>query len=372
MKILHLADTHIGYSAYNKLDANGINQRETDICDAFARIVEHALKKRPDLVLHSGDLFDTVRPSNRAISFVVGQLLELSSAGIPTVIISGNHSTPRLRETGSVFKVFEHIENIHLAYVGNKQEFEFGDVKVHALPHSADKELFDREMASMAPDPDFDANIAMLHAGISGMSVFRMNEFNELMASAGQLDRGFDYVALGHYHEHCEVAPGVVYAGSTERLGFGEANQPKGFVELDTSTGKWKFHEMAARTMLDLRTVDCAGMTAEDIESSIRRNLESQDIEGAVVRQRLHDIDRKVLGQLDSETIRKIARDALHFELRPATKESGQRIASPDATFESLEREFMAYMAKVAIESADAESIERMGLEYLARGGDAE
>ncbi len=372
MRIFHLADTHIGYSAYNRLDENGINQREADVCAAFARIVDVALKEEPDIILHSGDLFDAVRPSNRAISFVMEQLLRISGAGIPTVIISGNHSTPRLRETGSVFKVFEHIKNIHLAFIGKKQEFEFGDVKIHALPHSADKELFDDEMSLMRPDKDFSANIAMLHAGITGMSVFRMNVFNELMASTGQLDSGFDYVALGHYHEHCEVSPGIVYSGSTERLGFGEAGQPKGFVELDTGTGKWEFREMEARKMLDLGIVDCTGLSAGEVESGIIRNLESGDIDGAIVRQRLHNIERRVLGQLDLEHVRKLARDAIHFEVRPFTKESGQKVAFHEATFDSLEREFIAYLAKAAIEGADPENIERMGLEYLARGGGGE
>ena len=136
MRILQLADTHIGDSAYNKLDENGYNQREMDVYSAFSQVVDFALKEEPDLILHSGDLFDTVRPSNRAISFVMGQLLKISDTGIPMVIISGNHETPRLRETGSVFKVFEHVDNLHLAFTGKCQTFEFGDLKVHALPHN--------------------------------------------------------------------------------------------------------------------------------------------------------------------------------------------------------------------------------------------
>ena len=372
MKIFHLADTHIGYSAYNRLSEEGLNQREVDVCEAFERIVELALKEEPGLVIHSGDLFDTVRPSNRAISFVVGQLLKLSAAGIPIVIISGNHSTPRLRETGSVFKVFEHIENVHLAYAGNVQKFELDGVMVHALPHSADKELFNQELGALRPDKDSSVNIAMLHAAIAGLSVFRMNEFNELMASTGQLDKGFDYVALGHYHEHCEVAPNVVYSGSTERFGFGEAGQPKGFVMLDTETGKWKFREMGTRKMLDLATIDCASMDAEDVATAIRRNLESVDIDGAIVRQRLRDIDRKALGLLDTERIRKTATEALHFELRPSTLEAGQKIASSEAAFDSLEREFISYISKAAIVGADPKAIEELGLQYLASGGEEE
>ena len=368
---MHLADTHIGYSAYNKLDDNGMNQREVDVYNAFSQIVDYAIEKNVDLVLHSGDLFDTVRPSNRAISFVMGQLLRLSNAGIPTVIISGNHETPRLRETGTVFKVFEHIDGLHLAYTGNCETFEFHDIKIHALPHCADKELFEKELNAMKPDKKFKFNIAMLHSAVSGLAVFRMNEFNELMATDSQLNKGWDYVALGHYHEHCEVGKNIVYAGSTERFGFGHVNQPKGFVMLDTDKNKWKFHEIKIRPMLDLKKIDCNDMKADDIASAIRKNVDKANIVDAIIRQKLQDIDRRELGLLDMSFIRKITKDALHFELRPAAKEAGQKVASQDAAFDSLEIEFITYLAKIAIEGADPKEIETLGLQYLA-GGDEE
>ncbi len=369
MKIFHLADTHIGYSAYSALDPDGYNQREMDINAAFGRIIDLALKESPDLILHSGDLFDTVRPSNRAISFVVGQLLRVSDAGIPTVIISGNHSTPRLRETGSVFKVFEHVKDLNLAYTGKLERFEFGDLLIHALPHSADKDLFDSEIASLRPDKDFGGNMAMLHCGVEGMDVFRMNEFNELMAGGNQLDRGFDYVALGHYHRHCEATRTGVYSGSTERLGFGEVGQSKGFVELDTETWKWKFRETECRPMLDLETIDCNGLQAKDVYAAVMDSIESAGLEGAIVRQRLSDADRRQLGLLDTQAIRKAASDALHFELRPKTVDADQKVAAADAAFDSVEREFMSFLAKLALDGMDAEKLESEGLRYLESGG---
>ena len=370
MKILHLADTHIGYSAYNKLDKNGINQREVDVYNSFSQVVDYAIEKKVDLILHSGDLFDTVRPSNRAISFAVDQLLRLSKAGIPTVIITGNHETPRLRETGTVFRVFEHIDNLFLAYTGECQTFEFGDIKIHALPHCADKELFEKELDAMKPHKKFKFNIAMLHSAVSGLAVFRMNEFNELMATDSQLNRGWDYVALGHYHEHCEIGKNIVYSGSTERFGFGHAGHSKGFVMLDTEKGKWKFHEIKARPMIDLKPIDCNDMKADDIASAIRKNLEKKDIKDAIVRQKLLDIDRRELGLLDMSFIRKITKETLHFELRPAAIEAGQKVASQDAAFDSLEREFISYLSKIAIEGADPKEIEKFGLRYLAGGDD--
>ncbi|MBA3045936.1 MAG: exonuclease SbcCD subunit D [Candidatus Thermoplasmatota archaeon] len=370
MKIFHVADTHIGYSAYSKLDSDGYNQREMDVFSAFSQFVNICLKESPDLVLHSGDLFDTVRPSNRAISFVMGQLLKLSGAGIPIVVISGNHSTPRLRETGSIFKIFEHIEKLYLAYDGRCHNFKFGDLKVHALPHSADKELFDSELNAMKPDSGFTHNIAMLHSGVAGLGVFKMSEFNELVAAGNQLEKGFDYVALGHYHEHCRPTSSAVYSGSTERLGFGEAGQPKGFVKLDLDTGKWKFRELDTRPMLDFRTIDCTDLKANDIFAAVRDSLESANIDGAIVRQRLSGADRGQMGLLDNGAIRKMASDALHYELRGGTIEAGQKIASVDAAFESMEKEFISYIHKIAVEGADPKKIEVLGLEYLQAGGE--
>ncbi|MEM3059562.1 MAG: metallophosphoesterase [Methanomassiliicoccales archaeon] len=72
MKIAHISDTHLGYTAYSKVDEEtSLNQREIDVFNAFRRVIDEILKIKPDLVLHSGDLFDSVRPTNRALSFAI-------------------------------------------------------------------------------------------------------------------------------------------------------------------------------------------------------------------------------------------------------------------------------------------------------------
>ena len=103
MKILHVSDTHLGYSAYRKSTEYGINQREQDVYNAFEQFVDYAVKTKPDLIIHAGDLFDSVRPSNRAITFALKQIIRLSKNKIPILIISGNHEQPKLVETGHIF-----------------------------------------------------------------------------------------------------------------------------------------------------------------------------------------------------------------------------------------------------------------------------
>ena len=51
----------------------------------------------------------------------------------------------------------------------------------------------------------------------------------------GMLEGGFDYIALGNYHDFHEHKPNAFYAGATERFGFGEVESKPGFaiVEFD-------------------------------------------------------------------------------------------------------------------------------------------
>ena len=88
MRIVHVADTHLGYSAYRRIcdddgPFRGLNQREVDTYLSFKTFVDRVLDLQPDVVLHSGDLFDSVRPSNRALGFALEQLVRLSDANIP-------------------------------------------------------------------------------------------------------------------------------------------------------------------------------------------------------------------------------------------------------------------------------------------------
>ena len=85
MKILHISDTHLGFSAYRKATPDGINQREMDVYKAFEEFIDYAVKSKPDLIIHAGDLFDSVRPNNRAITFAINQIFRLTKEKIPIV-----------------------------------------------------------------------------------------------------------------------------------------------------------------------------------------------------------------------------------------------------------------------------------------------
>ncbi len=362
-----MADTHIGYSAYHKVDDNGLNQREMDVYDAFKQFVDYAIEKKPDLIIHAGDLFDTIRPTNRAISFALQQLIRLSNEGIPVVIISGNHETPKLRETGSVFRIFEHLEGIYPVYKGKYEKFNFGDVVVHAIPHCSTGDALKNNIESLkAEDGAF--NLLTMHVGVTGIKEFRTGDFNEQVIPSGYLSPDFDYIALGHYHKMTEVADNTYYSGSTEHLSFKEAGYDKGFLELDTSDGKVNFIPLKTRPMVDMGAIDCSSMNSDTVTGEIVKRLEDVGTDGKVLRLMLRKISMNVYKGIDFPLIRKMTADVTHFELSYESKEMEQRVAG-EGGIGPLIDEWREYISSIPIEG-DRGAIEKMALKYLSEAGE--
>jgi exonuclease SbcD len=101
------------------------------------------------------------------------------------------------------------------------------------------------------------------------------------------VDPAWDYVALGHIHLHQslngEERPPVVYAGSLERIDFGEEGQTKGFcwVELARGETMWEFIEVDARPFVTVRA-DVRG--APDPLMALQQAVVAHDLQGAVTR----------------------------------------------------------------------------------------
>ncbi len=85
MKFAHLADTHLGYRQY------GLIEREKDFYEVFDKVIDKIIEEKVDFVIHSGDLFETARPSPMALLTFQKGLLKLKGAGIPMYAIAGNH-----------------------------------------------------------------------------------------------------------------------------------------------------------------------------------------------------------------------------------------------------------------------------------------
>ena len=85
MKLLHTSDWHLGARL-------GRHDRAPDHLEALRGLLEIVEATRPDLILHTGDLFDASRPSYEALQLGVRALGRLAKAA-PTVVIAGNHDS---------------------------------------------------------------------------------------------------------------------------------------------------------------------------------------------------------------------------------------------------------------------------------------
>jgi exonuclease SbcD len=370
MKILHVADTHLGYSAYRKATDDGINQREMDVYNAFEQFVDYAVNIKPDIIIHAGDLFDNVRPNNRAISFAVDQLNRLSKKQIPVVLIAGNHEHPKLRETGHIFKVFNHIENIYPIYNEKYKKLEFKiknkKITVHAIPQCNSKKEYNAELKKLKPT-DADYNIFTSHGSVTGVKNFYMNEFNELILPARILSKDFDYIALGHFHKYTKISENAFYSGSTEGLSFIDAGEKKGFIELQLKDGNLiiNFIEIKTRPMVDVKPIKCSSLKLDEVMKKIKQTVQEIKLQEKTVRITLDEIPAHIYRGLDFNEIRELTSNAVHYEIKAnVVKEDGEKFVS-SSKLGALVNEFKNYVESQKIK--EKESILELGIGYIEK-----
>jgi exonuclease SbcD len=366
MRIVHVSDSHLGFSAYSKSDPDlGINQREADFYSAFAKAVDKAIEIAPDVVVHSGDLFDKAQPHNRAIDFALKQMIKLSDSGIPTVVISGNHSTPRLRETGSIFSIFEHLDGVHPIYEPGIARVVVGDMTVHAIPHSTNPTM-SSVLRDLKASSETRHNVLVLHAGIEGSDTYRMDDLNEQSIAMDLMPHGLDYIALGHYHRFSKVGEMMYYSGSTERIGFGEAGQDKGVVEVDLDSGSVEFHALTVRDMVVLDPIDASSLTATDIARTVKSRLEGDPIDSKIARIRIERVRPEVARSLDIPGIRRMGAEALFFDPRFERTDDAEKSAGQEASIGALSEEYRRYVAGLDLGPERKQRLLDRGVVYFA------
>jgi len=380
MRFVHISDSHLGASGYSRrLSASGYNQREEDVCSSFQAAVDQIIELKPDFVLHSGDLFHTVRPTNRIINFAIRQILRVVNLEIPMVIISGNHDTPKQRTVGSVFSFFEVLSPLlHLVHRNQYELIKLKHVAIHAIPHCLNQEDFSQELAKVeivgGPPTavgrrNSKFNILILHGVVAGIKEFSMGELAEQEIPSSSLERGFDYVALGHYHRFCQVKSGGYYAGSTERLSMSELGQEKGFVEVDLQTKNVKFHRVPTRDMIELLSLNARELDQEQILLEIEKRVGTQDVEEKIVRLKVTSIPEHVYNSLDFRKIAELKSRAFHFDLKFDRKEEEARDQSTKTSIGKLNMEFQQFLKQAPVENLKKDRLLELGLRYLSTDG---
>lgn len=250
---MHMADTHLGFRQY------GHPEREWDFDDAFRWAIDQAIAKQVDFVLLAGDLFQS--GSNlQAITFnnAVTHLEVLQEAGIPCLVIEGNHDLPPYRAYRTRFGWVNALaETNRLVYLLDATALDAGaepkpacdvqrmgdyaeplpGVRVYGIGFNgaATRTVLERFEGFMAEQPadGSDYTILMSHAGVDGHTQERTSS-NVSMSGLRGLRSRIDYVALGHYHMKFNEGNWLFNPGSLELTSQDLAHEEAGGIYLVT------------------------------------------------------------------------------------------------------------------------------------------
>ncbi len=350
MKILHLADLHIGVENYGRIDpATGLHSRLTDYLERLDEALALGLAAGVDLVLIAGDIYKNRAPNPTHQREFARRVNRLRSAGVPVFILTGNHDiSPAVGRAHSV-EIFDAL-GIEGVTIADRPKLHLvatsaGPLQIIALPWITRQTLMTRddlrgvsfaeveyelrrrierfiEDAARRLDPSIPALIAF-HGSIDGAQLGAeraMTLGQDLVLPRSVLAQpGVAYVALGHIHKHQALShdPPMVYPGSLERVDFGEREEHKGCVIVTIENGKaqWQFHQLDARPFVSIEK-DVRPLS--DPLDAVTKLIRHQDLRQAVVRVEL-EATRDQAANLREDAIRHLLEEAGAFVVAAVT-----------------------------------------------------
>ena len=249
MRILHLADLHLGWRPTSLGANNEERGRERD--SLLTRAVDYALNKENEIkaVVIAGDLFETHRPSPQVLASTLTQLNRLTQNNLFVVTVPGNHDEVTYQD--SVYKQEENRWPGVLAINPNPAEIarleaDGSIIAFYGLAYTAG---LTRTAPPLAEFPKGDAHI---HVGIfHGSLDWDTGDRSLPLSGAALAQSGYQCLALGHIHQHS-----VRYLGQTVACYAGAA-------EAKT------FHDPGCGTLTVLDVQD-AGTTVETVDVGCR------------------------------------------------------------------------------------------------------
>jgi len=376
MKIIHLADLHLGYKAYSKLSPEGLNVREKDVVKTFKEALDKISELKPDLIIMAGDIFHRPRPSNSTIYLTIKLLNNFrTTCNTPIVMISGNHEASKSFEAGSILRILESTVP-NLKVVDGKIEqvcFDKLGISVLCVPYNA---LYEVNKTDLMPDSEYKYNVLTVHCSYNSIKCPELSKHStEELIDAEKINAAkWNYVALGHYHKFTELEPNTFYSGAIDRTSsnvWQEAKDPKGFIEYDLDEAKLTFHKLEnTRPVYDIKKINADSLTAEEINQKIYEELSKiNDFENSIVRITLENIDYLAIKNLDYKKIREYRKNALHFMVNFIKKDAnltfdtqGNPIEKRKNLFEALDDELAVFELAQGLNTAKFKSLAR---EYL-------
>ena len=360
-----MADSHLGFTSYSRVDKHGRNAIEEMFYHGFEQAIDRIIKElKPDAVVHSGDVFHHVRPGIRPLyHFKVG-LEKLQMAGIPAIIISGNHDSPKGFAGTSPFVIYQGMKGVHIARKYEYEFFEEGDYKFHCIPFCLDPSDYTAQFSKVEMSG---RDALVMHGLVESLRNRKLHTVGEHELNDSLLKKDFDYIALGHYHSQTQIATNAWYSGSIEYFNFGEARDRKGLLLVDLETGDVKPVEIRPRYMVDLEPLDCSGLSTDEISERLMEICDHDVIKDKIVRVNLINVDRPAYKNINLARINKLISPALYLKVRVDFADEKERRDRKPIDMFGLRSEFEMFMEAEASQGLIPQAIKD---EVVAYGSD--
>lgn len=296
IRFFHVADIHFGVENYGRVNVeSGIHSRLLDFKKSLSLCIDRAIEENIDFFLLAGDAYKTAYPSPTQQKLLMEELFRLYKAGIPVVIVVGNHDHPLSFGKAHALDVFASlpVDGFHVFAKPDLLELQTknGLVQIVGIPWPTRNNVVTKDEHRQKGREEIttylsgrvsemishfasivDPNVPVVLTGHLTVSngIFSGSEKRAVFGSdplflPSELALAeFDYVALGHLHRYQNLNkggyPDVVYSGSIDRVDFGERKEVKGFcsVKIETDAkpviGKNKFRTLGSHEFVSLPT----------------------------------------------------------------------------------------------------------------------
>jgi exonuclease SbcD len=403
LRVLHFADAHIDIANFGRHDPEtALPVRVMDFLKSLDEIVDTAVAEQVDLVIFAGDAYKDRNPQPTFQREWGKRMMRLSQAGIPTLMLVGNHDVSPASGRANTLQEFSTLDvpRLHVGDGINLVGPETLGVaaQVITVPWVSRSRLLAREEILGKPldevlllmeekvserilqlidtaDPDIPL-ILTAHASVQGATYGseRAVMLGHELVLSGQIvnDRRLDYVALGHIHKHQALTgvdgqPPIVYPGSIERIDFGEAGERKGFVLAEIRKGhtEWQFVRLDTRRFLDI-VIDTPD--ADAFMETVMNKLPSVDkVSGAICRVQL-SYPRDWEPLVDDKAIEARFEGAFSLHIQKHRHSEKRTRLGDTAALESLSRAQLLekYWQSIGLEREEAEQMQNLANEILA------
>ena len=414
MRLLHFADAHIDMANYGRHDPqSGLPLRVLDFLKSLDAIVDAAINEKVDIVIFAGDAYKDRSPVPTFQREWGKRIMRLSQAGIPTILLVGNHDISPATGRAHALHEFETL-GVPFVHVIGKPTFlgpdELGiPLQIIGLPWVSRSGLMARlETEDTAPaeifaqiedrlselvagwleksDPAL-PTVMTAHASVQGATfgAERMVMLGADLVLPGSLVKNpkIDYVAMGHIHKPQNLNgpgpdakdktayghPPVIYPGSIERLDFGEARDDKFYIIADVQAGqptKIEWHKLDLRKFIECYT---QLKSPEDVTEQLKAALpKPEKLRDAIVKLSV-EYPREFEKLINENEIRAYAAETFEFHLvkRPQNAEARIRLADNQSitSLTPLELLNIFWQNDRAAGARDIEALEKLAAEVL-------